>query len=390
MKICIAGKNNVAVDSLLFVLKHYNTDEVCVVVNKTENYKNNFQKSLGFFANFLGVKILSIDEVKKLKNIYFFSLEFDQIILPDSFLTDKLFNIHFSLLPKYKGMYTSLFPILNGEKTSGVTLHKIDRGIDTGDIIDQVEFDISEFNCRDLYFKYMQIGYDIFCSNFFKIINNTFSVREQSPFQSSYYSKKSFNYRETKIDFNQTAFQINNYIRALTFREFQLPMFNNWEIRKSCILNQKSKKKPGSIILENETKFIISTIDYDIELYKDYLSNLFECSKTDDINTAIKIIPLIHDLNESDENAWTPLIVSCFYGSINITKLLIGLGVDFKKTNHNITNLIMYAKEAFLLNHNPDLIKYLLKCGLKLDQKDIFGKSVIDYLNEEQKLIFNF
>ena len=39
-------------------------------------------------------------------------------------------------------MYTSCLPILFNEKESGVTLHKIDRGIDTGDIIDQITFPI--------------------------------------------------------------------------------------------------------------------------------------------------------------------------------------------------------------------------------------------------------
>lgn len=390
MKICIAGKNNIAVQSLAFVLTYFNIDEVCVVVNKTENYKNSSQKSLGFFANLFGVKILEIDEVKKIKNICFFSLEFDQIIVPENFNTNKLYNIHFSLLPQYKGMYTSLFPILNGEKTSGVTLHEIDRGIDTGNIIDQVEFDISDFTCRDLYFKYMQTGYDIFCNNFTKITNNTYSVRKQPSYLSTYYSRNSFNFRETKIDFNKTAFQIYNYIRALTFREYQIPKFNNREISRSRITSQKSEKKPGSVILENKTMFVVSTIDYDIELYKDYLNQLLDCCKIDNFNKAVEIMPFITDLNESCVNAWTPLFVSCFHGSLNITKLLIERGANIRKMNHNKTNLLMYAKEAFLLNKNPDLIKYLLKCGLNLDDKDIFGKSVVDYLNEEQKIIFNF
>jgi methionyl-tRNA formyltransferase len=390
MKICIAGKNNIAVDSLKFVLKHFNKDQVCVVVNKTENFKNNSQQSLGFFANLLGVKILNIDEVKLLKDIFFFSLEFDQIIVPDDFNSKNLFNIHFSLLPKYKGMYTSLFPILNGDNTSGVTLHEIDRGIDTGDIIDQVEFEISGFSCRELYFEYMNIGYKVFTNNFIKIISEDYSRSIQSSFNSSYFGKKSFNFNDTKINFHQTSFQIHNYCRALTFREYQLPRFKNWDIRKSFISNQKSNTKPGSIIFENETKFLVSTIDFDIELYKDYLSQLFECCKLDNFNKANEIISLIPDLNETSNNGWTPLMVACYHGSINITKLLIENGADFKKMNYNKTSLIMYAKDAFLRDRNIDLIQYLLKCGLKLDHKDIYGKSVIDYLDEDQKKHFNF
>ena len=50
----------------------------------------------------------------------------------------------------------SIFPILNGESTSGTTLHLIDHGIDTGDVITHNEFQIDlQDTCRDLYFKYL-------------------------------------------------------------------------------------------------------------------------------------------------------------------------------------------------------------------------------------------
>ena len=53
-------------------------------------------------------------------------------------------------------MYTSALPIINNELETGVTLHKIDSGIDTGDIIDQIKFKIeNNFTARDLYFKYL-------------------------------------------------------------------------------------------------------------------------------------------------------------------------------------------------------------------------------------------
>ena len=83
--------------------------------------------------------------------IFFISLEFDKIINTSLFKTTNLFNIHFSLLPRYKGMYTSILPILNGDKISGVTLHKIDRGIDTGDIIDKCSFRLILLTQQEIY-----------------------------------------------------------------------------------------------------------------------------------------------------------------------------------------------------------------------------------------------
>ena len=51
--------------------------------------------------------------------------------------------IFISLLPKYRGVFTSTNVILNNEKTTGVTFHKIDKGIDTGDIIGQKSFKLN-------------------------------------------------------------------------------------------------------------------------------------------------------------------------------------------------------------------------------------------------------
>ena len=132
MRICIAGKNNIAIDVCSYAVEKYGKDRILVVLNKTDNGINTFQRSFKQYAELNGLTIVQLEDVYKLKDIIFLSLEFDRIIRPCLFETRKLFNIHFSLLPAYKGMYTSALPILNGEKKTGVTLHCIDAGIDTG------------------------------------------------------------------------------------------------------------------------------------------------------------------------------------------------------------------------------------------------------------------
>jgi folate-dependent phosphoribosylglycinamide formyltransferase PurN len=52
-------------------------------------------------------------------------------------------NLHKSYLPHYRGMNPSFYSLLNGEKQSGATLHKIAKGFDTGDIIKQVRIPIA-------------------------------------------------------------------------------------------------------------------------------------------------------------------------------------------------------------------------------------------------------
>ncbi|MFZ4395731.1 MAG: methionyl-tRNA formyltransferase [Kiritimatiellia bacterium] len=51
-------------------------------------------------------------------------------------------NLHPSLLPKYRGMAPQHWPIINGESETGISIHYIEEGVDTGDLIVQERFPI--------------------------------------------------------------------------------------------------------------------------------------------------------------------------------------------------------------------------------------------------------
>ena len=90
-------------------------------------------------------------------------------------------------LPAYKGMFTSIYPLFNGDNFSGVTLHKIDDGIDTGDIIDQIKFSLMVLMKRQgLYFN--KIWAELFQRNIKSIIEVITST--QNYLGSIYFSKK--------------------------------------------------------------------------------------------------------------------------------------------------------------------------------------------------------
>ena len=68
-------------------------------------------------------------------------------ILPSSFLsafTLGAINVHFSLLPKYRGAAPVNWAIVNGETATGVTTMMMDEGLDTGDILLQAKTEIGE------------------------------------------------------------------------------------------------------------------------------------------------------------------------------------------------------------------------------------------------------
>lgn len=270
MRICIAGKNSIAIEVCRYVVEHYPLATIYALTNRNETGEDNWQRSyLKYINSEPRVLLSSLDEMYSIENLIFLSVEYDRIIHPDLFKTSCLYNIHFSLLPAYKGVYPSVWPILNGEKYAGVTLHKMDRGIDTGDIIKQTKFKLSSKETSySLYMKLILQGTKLVIKNIEKLINGNFIAYPQPANDSTYYSKASINYSNLSIDLNATAEQIDRQIRAFYFPAYQVAHVHGYAIVSTKITTEKSTQRAGAIVKETDKYIMIATIDYNIKLYK--------------------------------------------------------------------------------------------------------------------------
>jgi methionyl-tRNA formyltransferase len=328
--ICIAGKNQIAINGLKYLIKNFKNHNIFYLANKSDSGKDKWQPSFRKFANSINVKLITKNDLYCKKDLIFISLEYESILNINKFKSRRLFNIHFSFLPKYKGMYTSVLPLLYGEKKTGVTIHKIERGIDTGRIVSQKEFKISQkWNAHDLYNKYMLYGYQIFKKNINKIIKNKISLSKQKSCNSFYYSKSHINFKELNIDFKKTAYQIQNQFRAYSFRPFQMPRFKGWNIYKTKILNSTSQFKAGKIVFQNNEYFRISSIDYDILLFKDYYPKFWHFLKKGDLKNLKKISKYIKNLNEKNHKGINGYSLAKANKQIDCLKAFI----NFRKNN---------------------------------------------------------
>ena len=321
--ICIAGKNKIAIKALYFLIKNYNKN-IFFLPNVSDTGKDTWQPSFKKFAESAGVRLISESEIYENENLIFISLEYEKIINVNKFRSKHLFNIHFSLLPKYKGMYTSTIPILKGEKYTGVTLHKIDSGIDTGNIISQIKFKIKKnWNAQDLYERYLFYGYQIFKKNIKNIIKKKIKSLQQPIWNSSYFSKSYIDFKNINIDFNKTAFEIHNQFRGFTFRPFQMPSFAKCKIYKSKILRSRSRYKPGKIVYQNKKYFRVSSIDYDIILYKDHYPKFWNYLKKGNLKNLKKISKYIENLDEKNEYGKKAYEIAKDNNQLNLYKSLI-------------------------------------------------------------------
>lgn len=382
--ICIAGKNNIAINVVKYLFGiGIEKDNIIACINKTDDGINSWQQSFKRFCLDKEIRMLDLDSLYTIENLFFFSVEFDRIIKPSLFVSDKLFNIHFSKLPSYKGMYTSVIPILDGKNSAGVTLHKIDQGIDTGEIINQIEFELSyKINSLQLYNLFVNYGTKLFIENFSSILKGNYNSKKQEVINSSYFSKNFLNFKELKLNVNKTAFEIHNQVRAFSFRPYQLPKFNGFSISHSVIEDVISSGKPGTVIIEDEESFLLNSIDYNIRLFKDKLPELLEAAKFGDLAFIKRLYKMHYSLIEKNDKGWDLLIVSVFNNQLEISKWLINNNFNINSCNYNGTTVLMYAMTSASYSNSFELLKYILSCKPYLYQEDYKNRNVFSYAEE--------
>jgi UDP-4-amino-4-deoxy-L-arabinose formyltransferase/UDP-glucuronic acid dehydrogenase (UDP-4-keto-hexauronic acid decarboxylating) len=125
------------------------------------------------------------------------------------------FNLHGSLLPKYRGRAPVNWMIVNGEREGGVTLHHMVARADAGDIVAQSAVEISdEDDALTLYRKIVPLGAALIGENHPLIVAGRAPRRAQDLKAASYFGRRSA--ADGRIDWNWPARRVFNLVRAVT------------------------------------------------------------------------------------------------------------------------------------------------------------------------------
>jgi methionyl-tRNA formyltransferase len=160
-------------------------------------------------------------------------------VLPRSFLAHfepklGVANIHLSPLPRYAGYWPEMWAIWNGETQFGVTLHCVDDGIDTGDIIEQYGVAIDESDTRrSLYEKCVAAAHDMFCSCIDDLLKGTAGRTPQDASRRTYCPRALPN--DGFVDPNWDGRTIRRFVRALAFRPYTGAKFRFGDSVVSCL-----------------------------------------------------------------------------------------------------------------------------------------------------------
>ena len=138
-------------------------------------------------------------------------------IIPKAILETSKFgfiNIHASILPKYRGAAPIQRSIINSEKTTGISIMKINEKLDSGPVCNQYKVSINDFdNNQTLSKKLSLLAAEKINENINLIISNKANFIDQNHGQATYAEKIRKN--ESKINWNKDAKIINAKIKGL-------------------------------------------------------------------------------------------------------------------------------------------------------------------------------
>jgi len=123
------------------------------------------------------------------------------------------FNLHYSLLPQFRGAAPVQRALLAGATETGVTLFKIDQGLDTGDIVASVPTRIEPVeNASTLLERLTGLGVSLLVEQLQNLSSGLLSLTPQSEVGASLAPKISR--AEAEVQFNETAKNVENLIRG--------------------------------------------------------------------------------------------------------------------------------------------------------------------------------
>jgi methionyl-tRNA formyltransferase len=223
------------------------------------------------------VKINSADFIEQARSYscdLFVSMSFNQIFRKEIINIPRLktINCHAGKLPFYRGRNILNWALINDETEFGITVHYIDEGIDTGDIILQTSYPITD---KDDYSTLLSVAYEecalLLVQAIKQIQNRTADrLKQESIHHTGFYCGKRGGGDEI-INWNQSSRQLFNFIRAICKPgPIARTSINGQEVKiNSAVYIEEAPKyinTPGQLLKKTELGFLVKTLDSFIEI----------------------------------------------------------------------------------------------------------------------------
>jgi methionyl-tRNA formyltransferase len=161
------------------------------------------------------------DRVAAFKPDFLLSVYYRNIIRNEILeLVQGSLNCHPSLLPDYRGCFSGAWAIINGEPKTGITFHKIDPGIDTGNILLQKDVEIRDTDTAfSLYHKLVSHFIKHFESALELLISGDPGQAQSNDETARYYSR-AVPFDGVRVAKDMTYVEGQNYFKGMYFPPF--------------------------------------------------------------------------------------------------------------------------------------------------------------------------
>ena len=169
-------------------------------------------------------------------------------------------NIHGSLLPKYRGAAPIQRSIFNGDRTTGITVMKMNEGLDTGNIIHTKTIDILDTDTSEsLFTRLVPLGCSALLEALEMIAENRVEETPQNDSLACYAEK--ITREEAKIDFSESADQISRRIR--TYIPWPVANFKIGneilKVHQAAVSSEETSAPPGTVISADKSGIHVAT-----------------------------------------------------------------------------------------------------------------------------------
>jgi methionyl-tRNA formyltransferase len=203
--------------------------------------------------------------------------------VPVEFLAKARFiNIHYAAFPKYRGMHSIVWALLNGERKIAVTVHAMTGEFDAGPILWQKHVRVGIMNSWQL----MLVCDAIVERKILRIVNlylaERLKGRVQSEKDATYVAKR--NREDCRVNWEVwTAELFVRHLRALV-PPYPRPFFSyrgvDYEIVQAKVLQKKYFEIPGHVVYVSKTSVLVKLVDGVLEVAKLYSPKTGEVEAT--------------------------------------------------------------------------------------------------------------
>lgn len=195
---------------------------------------------------------LWVERVKAMSPDYIFSFYYRALLNENILNSARIdaFNLHGSLLPKYRGRAPLNWVLVNGETETGVTLHRMVKRADAGDIVSQLKIAIDEQDdALTLHRKLVKCASALLANALSAIKDGTLSTQPQDDTQATLVGRRTP--EDGRIQWEKPAQDIHNLVRAVTYPwpgAFAYAGTLKFIVWKTRVHSSATGAKPGTVL----------------------------------------------------------------------------------------------------------------------------------------------